>query len=113
MNSNSRDESVHPWPDMESLHVQVQLGPLLHVLRRLQCESKAVSAEAGQLRTAASLTTGSGSRMQQLHHKAQALQQCIDDKLQQVADNCLPFATEPLHACFARFARVVQTANCA
>lgn len=98
MNRNSKHESVHPWPDTESLHVQVQLGPLLHVLRKLQYEDKAVSAEAGQLGSAASLTNGSGSRIQQLHHKAQALQQCIAVKLQQVANKCLPHATEPLHA---------------
>ncbi|DBA94023.1 TPA: Leucine-rich repeat-containing protein 9 [Trebouxia sp. C0004] len=65
--------------------LKAQLAPLQHALRKLQYESKAVAAELEQFSTAASLTTGGGTRVQQMQHKAQALQQCIDEKLQQVA----------------------------
>jgi len=68
--------------------MQAQLAPLQHALRKLQYESKAVASELEQLNTAASLSTGAGTRLQQMQDKAQALQQCIDDKLQQVW-NCL------------------------
>jgi len=68
--------------------MQAQLAPLRHALRNLQYESKAVASQLEQLSTAASLTTGGGTRVQQMQDKAQALQQCIDDKLQQVWNTC-------------------------
>lgn len=72
--------------------MQAQLAPLQHALRKLQYESKAVASELDQLSMAASLMAGGGTRVQQMQDKAQALQQCIDDKLQQVW-NCLCPAT--------------------
>ncbi len=68
--------------------MQAQLAPLQHARRKLQYESKAVASELEQFNTAASYTTSGGTRVQQMQDKAQALQQCIDDKLQQVW-NCL------------------------
>ncbi len=64
--------------------MQAQLAPLQHALCKLQYESKAVASQLEQFTTAASLTTGGGTCLQQMQDKAQALQQCIDDKLQQV-----------------------------
>lgn len=70
--------------------MQAQLAPLQHALRRLQYESKAVASQLEQLNTAASLSTGGGIRLRQMQDKAQALQQCIDDKLQQVCNWLCP-----------------------
>lgn len=65
--------------------LQAHLGPLLQGLSKLQYESKAVSSELDPATTA--FMSGGGHRRQQLQVKAQALQQCIDDKLEQVSCN--------------------------
>lgn len=64
--------------------LQAHLAPLLRGLRKLQYESKAVSCELDAAATAGGLMKGGGQRQQQLREKAQALQLCIDDMLQQV-----------------------------
>lgn len=69
---------LKPWV------LQAHLQPVLHGLRKLQYESKAIGCELDPGTTAASFMTGSGLRMQQLQEKAHALQQCIHTKLQQV-----------------------------
>lgn len=66
------------------MSLQAHLGPVLHSLHKLQYESKAVSSEVKQAGATASLVADGGTRMQQMQHKAQALQQCIEDKLHQV-----------------------------
>ena len=43
-----------------------------------------MSSEVKQAGATASLVADGGTRMQQMQHKAQALQQCIEDKLHQV-----------------------------
>lgn len=68
--------------------MQVKMAALQHALRKLQYESKAITSELELFNTAASYTTSGGTRVQQMQDKVQALQQCIDDKLQQVW-NCL------------------------
>ncbi|KAL3151478.1 hypothetical protein ABBQ38_012478 [Trebouxia sp. C0009 RCD-2024] len=65
--------------------LQAHLAPLLRGLRKLQYESKAVSCELDAAATAGGLMKGGGQRQQQLREKAQALQLCIDDMLQQGA----------------------------
>ena len=57
------------------------------MLRKLQHESKSVSSELAQVSTAASQPTSGGTHMQQMQFKAQRLQQCIDDKLQEVTNS--------------------------
>lgn len=69
---------------LQSFFMQAQLAPLQRVLCKLQYESKAVASQLEQFSTAASLSTGGGTCLQQMQDKAQALQQCIDDKLQEV-----------------------------
>ncbi|DBA66636.1 TPA: Leucine-rich repeat-containing protein 9 [Trebouxia sp. C0005] len=66
--------------------LKVKMAALQHALRKLQYESKAITSELELFNTAASYTTSGGTRVQQMQDKVQALQQCIDDKLQQVAN---------------------------
>ena len=67
--------------------LQAHLGPLLQGVRKLQYDSKTVSSELDPATTAAAFMNGSGLRRQQLQEKAQALQQCIDSKLQHVSQD--------------------------
>lgn len=69
----------------QALVLQAHLGPLLQQVRKLQYDSKAVSSELDPATTAVAFMHGSGHRRQQLQEKAQALQQCIDAKLEQVS----------------------------
>ena len=83
----SSREHVH---QQQPLWVQVLLGPALQVLNKMQYEAKAITSEWDQGGIAASLMAGSSSRLLQMQHKAQAVQRCIDHKLEQVtrASSC-------------------------
>ena len=65
--------------------MQAQLAPMHAALRKLQYEFKAVSSEVSQMSTAASLMAGASNRVLQMQHKSQALQSCIDSKLQEAS----------------------------
>lgn len=69
----------------QALLLQAHLAPLLQQVRKLQYDSKAVSSELDPATTAAAIMNGSGHRRQQLQEKAQTLQLCVDNKLQQVS----------------------------
>lgn len=79
--------------------LQAHLGPFLQGLSKLQYESKAVSSELDPATTA--FMSGGGDRRQQLQVKAQALQQCIDDMLEQVRRNIDSKCNWHLFACNA------------
>ena len=73
---------------LDCLVAQAHLGPLHAALRKLQYELKAVSSEVNQMSTAATLMAGASNRILQMQHKSQALQSCIDSKLQEVSQAC-------------------------
>ena len=77
-------------PVLKPLLLQAHLQPVLQSLRKLQYESKAIGCELEPGTAAASFMMASGPRMQQLQEKADALQQCIHAKLQQVVWPELP-----------------------